>query len=405
MKKLLANDTFLKILSLLLAVGLWVFVLYTEKPTTDKEFNDIPVAFEGENTLRDNGLIIYEHEPLQTDVTLSGARTQIARVSNEDIKATLSVANITRAGEYNLENLNYTVRVDVDGVNIVSRTPSSSVIKIENRTRKSLPVTIVQNGAFSDPNAVLATDLFVDYITVTGPESIVNGIEEAAIEIDLDRVKDGEVIESTYRLIGSDGRDYYGNENIETNFDSIKVTCHIYQKRVIDVSPITSGNPNAAYAIESLSAEPQTVTIAGEKSIIEALSNIETEPVKINSITRDIEARDIKLALPETVYIYEGDETVTVNVKVVPSKVEEIPVTFLECVDSDDQSRFVFNDAELIVSVSGAPANLAKAEIRATIDISKYTTPGPVEVPVTVTTSGPYLTVQGTYKASITILN
>ena len=58
MKKLLANDTFLKILSLLLAVGLWVFVLYTEKPTTDKEFNDIPVTFEGENTLRDNGLIM-----------------------------------------------------------------------------------------------------------------------------------------------------------------------------------------------------------------------------------------------------------------------------------------------------------------------------------------------------------
>ena len=102
MKKLLANDTFLKVLSLVLAISLWVFVLYTERPTTNKEFKGIPVTFEGEGALEDNGLVIYEHEPLEVDVTLNGARTQIARVDNEDITATVSVANITRAGEYNL---------------------------------------------------------------------------------------------------------------------------------------------------------------------------------------------------------------------------------------------------------------------------------------------------------------
>jgi len=90
-------------------------------------------------------------------------------------------------------------------------------------------------------------------------------------------------------------------------------------------------------------------------------------------------------------------------VKLGNSITQDIPVTYLKTKNTNDQSRFEFKDV-FNVSVTGTLNNIQKADIGATIDIQNLGV-GEHEVPVTFITTGPYLTINGSYMAKINILN
>ncbi len=83
------------IICIIVAIGIWAYVMYTDPEIHEKEFNDIKVTCESED---------YTVEVLDdVDVVLKGTNISITEVSKSDIKVVILKKEIVGTGEYRVD--------------------------------------------------------------------------------------------------------------------------------------------------------------------------------------------------------------------------------------------------------------------------------------------------------------
>ncbi len=81
------------ILSLLIAAGLWIYVMGTVDPTVTSTVRGVPVEKVNEKVLRDMGLTAMLERPETVDIVIKGARSDVNEAKKSDITATVDVSN------------------------------------------------------------------------------------------------------------------------------------------------------------------------------------------------------------------------------------------------------------------------------------------------------------------------
>lgn len=85
------------VIAIILAIGLWIYVVGVVDPSTNGKVTDVNVTFTNEETLKDEGLQIAEvTDPNETQVTVTikGARSDVKQVKAEDILITANVGDL-----------------------------------------------------------------------------------------------------------------------------------------------------------------------------------------------------------------------------------------------------------------------------------------------------------------------
>lgn len=81
------------ILSLLIAIGLWMYVMGTVDPTVTTTVRNIPVEKVNEQVLKDLGMKATLESPDTVDIVIKGARSNVNEAKKSDITATVDVSN------------------------------------------------------------------------------------------------------------------------------------------------------------------------------------------------------------------------------------------------------------------------------------------------------------------------
>ena len=84
------------IVSILVAVGAWTYVVYNNDPNTEVTYKDIPISFVGEDNLANNGLGVSQVSADTIDVTLRQKRIDTNNISAADISV---IADVSDAAE------------------------------------------------------------------------------------------------------------------------------------------------------------------------------------------------------------------------------------------------------------------------------------------------------------------
>lgn len=131
--KLIANkDKILAFfLSLVIAFGLWVYVVTVVNPESEKTYTDIPVALQNQEALQKRGLNVVGELPTVT-LVLRGNRATLNSLNQSDINVFVNVENITKTGTH---QLTYTVaypRNVKNAVSIQGGSTESIVLQVEN---------------------------------------------------------------------------------------------------------------------------------------------------------------------------------------------------------------------------------------------------------------------------------
>ena len=90
---MLKNKKFQAILSLLIAIGLWMYVMGTVDPTMTTTVKDIPVEKVNEKVLKDLGISATLERPKTVDIVIKGARSDVNEAKKSEIEATVDVSN------------------------------------------------------------------------------------------------------------------------------------------------------------------------------------------------------------------------------------------------------------------------------------------------------------------------
>jgi len=177
------RDTGLKILSLILAAGLWLIVVAVDDPITSRTFTQIPVELINTEVVTDAGQV-YEVED-GTDVVsirVSAKRSVLDSLKSSDFKATADMARMDGTlVPVSVSALKYSNRIE----DITLRTRQNVKVAIEKLVEKSFRIQIETKGAIADGYVIGEMKLGKEDIEISGPESVVDTISEAKIVVDM----------------------------------------------------------------------------------------------------------------------------------------------------------------------------------------------------------------------------
>ena len=410
MKKNMINKFTLKVLSLIIAILIWLLVRNVDDPIVVRTFYEIPVSIENASYLAENLEI-----PLLVDgkdtvkVRVKGARSVVSKLKKEDIKA---VADMTQIISKDTTPIMVPVEVTGTGISDSDITVRPRNIQVDIEKQKSVEKTIAVSTGDTQPDKdyeIGNLKANPEKVTISGPETIINKIDKVVALIDVTGRKESNIeIKSQLKIydknldeLSPKQLEYLNIKEISDN--TIRIQAQFWKvKQSVKIKAEYSGEPKRGYEVDSINLVPDTISVAGTD---EALKKLEQEgntleiPGKYIDVTDkagDFEQNiDLSELLPEDLKLVRDlNSSVIATVKILPynSRDYEVSVTQIEADNKAEDLDLVFQDEQITIRAKAKEQDLdslSAANIQVQIDLSGYGE-GEYEVPVTVTLPGGY---------------
>lgn len=292
------DSTTNKILALIISVLLWAYVMAVEKPPMTQTFEDIPIQIENEAVLTAANLAIAETSELTTTVVLEGQRSDLKKLTLEDISATINVVGYGQGKNLVKVNVKVPDKITIEEV----KNPQAQVT-IEPLISRNKPVEINVMNLETDTEEG-DVEIVPQEIEVSGAKSRVNSVSSVQVTLDASQLTEkAKTVRLGATAVDSEGMPV---ENVNLSIDDVEVTAKLYRTKSVDLKVSVSGQPGNGMELASKQI-PAAVTIKGPKSELKDISSIEAMPVDISGIT-DNTAVKLVLLLPEGVEVAKASE-------------------------------------------------------------------------------------------------
>ena len=286
----LKNNSKIKIISLLSAMVLWMYVMAIVDPEETKLFENIPVTITNKNELNERDLVIYPEQDLTTNIYVTGKLSNLKKVTKDDINVYGQINNPLEGNNEIYLKVSTSQRVNYDFKNPVMIVTLEKIISED----KSIKVDITGSGKNNVDNIILQDN--IDKVSVSGPRSLVNKVKRV-----VGTVKVNGELNDFSQSIKLEPVDANGKvvEGIELEKDSVNVNITLLTQKTVPITLKLSDNSESGV---NYTMSQNTVTIKGKKDIVDSINDIETQPVKLSEISPGT-SKDIYLQVPSGITI------------------------------------------------------------------------------------------------------
>lgn len=286
----LKNNSKIKIISLLSAMVLWMYVMAIVDPEETKLFENIPVTITNKNELNERDLVIYPEQDLTTNIYVTGKLSNLKKVTKDDINVYGQINNPLEGNNEIYLKVSTSQRVNYDFKNPVMIVTLEKIISED----KSIKVDITGSGKNNVDNIMLQDN--IDKVSISGPRSLVNKVKRV-----VGTVKVNGELNDFSQSIKLEPVDANGKvvEGIELEKDSVNVNIILLAQKTVPIILKLSDNSESGV---NYTMSQNTVTIKGKKDIVDSINDIETQPVKLSEILPGT-SKDIYLQVPSGITI------------------------------------------------------------------------------------------------------
>ena len=298
-KKIKNTDFLYKLLSLVVALGLWFYVGYVEKPNIEVWFHGVSVVYTGDSSLDSYGLTrMTEEETKTVSLKVTGSRGALLSLSSRDITATVDVSNITSSGTYTLP---INVSFPSSGLGVTEKDPFNIAIKIEKVVTAEKPVKVEYTGTAPGGIVIESAQPAIQTVTLSGPQSVVEKVTECVAKADISEVTSSGTKPVKIHLKMSDGT-VTDNPDVSLSNTHTDVAFTVKMTKTVSVSAdiLNFGDFN----VKRINVTPHDVSVTGDSEVLDSLTEIKTEPFSISEADT---AYKKKLSLPDGVTCEQGE--------------------------------------------------------------------------------------------------
>ncbi len=355
------------LVSVLVAFGLWLYVINTVSPESEASISGIPVVLEGESLLNENGLMITDQDDLTVNLKLSGSRADLSKVNKGNITIKVDLSRIHDTGKTTLEYVPiFPGDVPSNAFVIKAKYPESVVVNVEERrNNKEVPVEIRWTGAPPTGFMSYKGDCVLDnpVIKITGPASVADRIEKAVIDVNLDNRKESISETFRYTLCDADGKPVDA-QAITTNVEEVRLDLKIVRFKDLRLSYnlVEGGGANAENTTVTPSVD--TIRVSGSKAALDAMG----DQLVIGTVNlRDIPKDDVltyPIKLPDGVNNLTGVTEVKLDIKFSGLSTREFTVAEIRSVNVPEGMKADIITEKITVDLRGPSAAIGdiKAE-------------------------------------------
>lgn len=381
MKERLTNNLGLKILSVVLAIFMWLIMVNVSNPLV-RDNVEVSVEMINADVLEDSNLT-YEVVGRSTvsvyyDVHIRDQN----RITASDFAATADLAqlyDVTGSIPVEVTIADRDVRGLIDENSIEIR-PNVVRVQTEELQRKRFILTARSVGTPEDGYATGTIRLNPQYIYVTGAESVIGQISSVGVEISVEGANSD--------LTGSAAIDFYdanGNKltsvanEVTTNRDKVSYTVSILRVKALAVDYQVEGEVSDGYRFTGVESTITSIAVEGLRSTLASLNTL-TVPgsaLRLNGATADV-VREVDLAdyLPENVTVADGENSiaqVTLRVEALETRNVQVNLDQVEITGQREDYTYTFDQDAMTLQIQGLSEDLdvlVEDNIRVSLDVS-----------------------------------
>ncbi len=409
-KNILTSNLGLKILAVLVACVIWVFVVNVDDPEKTQSFSDVKVEIRNSDCFGVDKTFSVQEDTDKVRVWIKARESVLNRLQSKDFKVVADMRNVTlgNAVPYTLECTNSAITK----ANWECE-PASMKIKIENVVQESFGVEVDTTGDPQEGYDVGATSIEEgDTINIAGAESLVNIIHKVSMSVSVNGISSDKTVKGNIVVTDKNGTDFTQSQMDKLVFttssgDLIKdgiLNARINLWKVqqnVKVKVGTYGTPAPGYRVSEVKVTPETISISGEEETLNELNGelSLSDMISVDGVSESFASDNINLAdylkenYKDKLKLKSGTAS-TVSVRVIMEKMGtkkiDIPLSAITIKGRPTDLDMVLTPADKItIEVAAVDesslADISQSDIKAVLDLTAYQKAGRHEVPVDIT--------------------
>ncbi|MEG1547946.1 MAG: CdaR family protein [Clostridia bacterium] len=315
-KGLFTKNVTLKVVSLIFAMLLWGYVMMDQNPSRVKTVNDVTVSFDGEADLISRKFIVRgDRDEILKNISarISSELTNYADLSQSDVKATVNLRNLSKAGKYTVQIIATTSKGTV-----LSTNPNTVEVEIDNLVSRRVPLEMVCDKSALPPGHWCGEpELSRSEIEIEGAAQDVANVAKAVCYIDLTE-RTSSIHESYKTVLLDSNGDPMDATMFSGEMPSVTVNMDIFRTVAmpIDIDTVVLGQDNMPenYIIMGKTASPASITVAGPDELLNEYTKVDIGRIDVSGRTKGLLA-DVPVAVPDGLMIL-GNDTVSIYVNI-----------------------------------------------------------------------------------------
>ena len=419
-KRKLTDNLSLKIMSVAIAIVVWLIVVNIDNPVGTNYYTITDVELINKEYVESSDTIgkmcMPEENQDSVKVAITASKKVRDRIRLSDITA---VADLQQAVSLDTDPVMVPITVTclASGVlpSDIKVTPQNLTVNLDEKETQEFVVNVSKGdtkpGKDYEVGSLTASP---EKIRITGHKTLVNKIDKVNATIALDGNTEDYTQEVNLTIYDKNQEALSESEmnslRIENNA-KVVVTAKLWKIRTgVKIAAGYVGTPAGGYQVGSVKTVPDTISVAGNTEGLESLSEndnmitIPADRIDISGESKDVERKiSLKNLLPDNVKLTsDSSEDVWVTVSILPVGSQEfnLPTKNIEVKNKPDNLQVTFETAQIALRIKSESEDLEdlniNEDVKAEIDL-KDKEAGNYKVPVKLSLPDGYEMVEDVY--------
>lgn len=267
-----------KLLCLIAACALWVYVMNEQNPQVE---NTYTVPVETRNLDRS---LVATNVPSTVKVKVRMSRSDMIYMRSDNIKAYVDLTGVTDG-----DHPNTPIHVSVPGdESVVSVTPKTFDLNVDTYAVKTLPANVQIFGTPETNFSVESKKVTPDTITIAGSSAMIAKADRAVVSVNIAGKEKSFTEFDSVNILDADGNTVTGLDIMPSQ---VKVAVKMKEATKLGNLPIridTKGEPAKGYKVGRITITPSVATITAPISFFSSNKTLDLDPIDVTGASSDI---------------------------------------------------------------------------------------------------------------------
>ena len=375
MRNLYNNRIFWMVISLLASLAIWVYITSVDSDEYKQTFRGVRVELVGEDVLRDSkGLVVTDLDTNSVTVELVGPRRVIASLDADNIVAQVDVSKLSQAAYTSLQyTLSFPDKTDTGSIQTARKSPETVNFMVSAQTSKTIQVRGSFEGQLAEGYTAEIPVFEPSTITIYGPEAYIKNVSYAWVTFGKENVDSTYSVETGYTLMNENGEEC-STTGITCSTDVVKATLPLLTKKEVLLSVDLSEGAGATSKNTKVTIEPESITLAGDSSILDGLNKITIATIDLTDFGRSF-TDTFTIPLNDEIRNLTGVSEATVTVEVVGLETRSFTVKNIRCINVAEGYAADIISESITVTLRGPAEQLDQVQtenLQAVADLVDY---------------------------------
>ena len=319
MKKWIEEDGRLRILSIVIAIFIWILIVFVVDPAVEISVRDIPIQFEGMEVLNQKGLSVVNEEATTINLKVQGSRK---RMGQNDMKTISAKADISKIDSEGVVEVPVSIVIPFENSGITEQNLYQVAVAVEKLAEKEINLEVKTTGSLATNYMAGPIKTNPEKITVRGPESAVGKIAGAGVvlnyansDVDIDKELNIELYDET-------GNEFSTTDvllkRVSMSNSTTMLHCSVLKLRSVNIKAIFdseySWDKNISIDDIEYDINPKSVQIYGDDVLTSKINEISTAPIPFERLLNNEKVK-VKLNIPADIKILNDITDVEISLK------------------------------------------------------------------------------------------